>query len=158
MGHIDNWLYCYGSSRPSPEPQNRKSCPAKVWSGGPAIKPKRGCTLAGSKVFDFVKDRKSVILGVWAAPGAPETRSKGGGRSPPPFGRISGAPGAAQTPKMTDFRPSTNYKIPSQSTATIWRGARQLAHRRTEVEAMPLGSHPIDGRAHRAAALPKPYP
>ena len=27
------------------------------------------------------------------------------------FARVSGAPGAAQTPKMTDFRPLTNYKI-----------------------------------------------
>ena len=35
---------------------------------------------------------------------------KSGGRRPPPFGRVSGAPGAAQTPKMTDFRPLQNYK------------------------------------------------
>ncbi len=32
-------------------------------------------------------------------PGAPETLPKGGGRSPRSFGWVSGAPGAAQTPK-----------------------------------------------------------
>jgi hypothetical protein len=60
----------------------------------------------------FVKGWKSAILGVWAAPGARETLAKGWGRSPPPFGRVSGAPGAAQTLKMTDFRPLTNLKFP----------------------------------------------
>ena len=34
--------------------------------------------------LEFVKDWKSVILGVWVAPGALETLQKGGGRSPPP--------------------------------------------------------------------------
>ncbi len=57
------------------------------------------------------KDRKSVMLGVWAAPGAPETLAKGEELRPPPFGMVSGAPGAAQTHKMTDFRPLTNYKV-----------------------------------------------
>ena len=52
----------------------------------------------------YLRGRKSVILGVWAAPGAPETLPKGGGLRPPPFGRVSGAPGAAQTPKMADLR------------------------------------------------------
>ncbi len=71
---------------------------------GPRVH-KRGCTLAGSKVPEFFKDRKSDIFGVWAAP---ETFAKSEGRSPPPFWRGLrgyGAPGAAQTPKMTDFRP-----------------------------------------------------
>ncbi len=45
----------------------------------------RGCTLGGN--FNFVKDRKSVVFGVWAAPGA------------------------AQTPTMTDFRSLNNLKI-----------------------------------------------
>ncbi len=44
---------------------------------------KRGCTLGGYKIDQFFKDRKSVILGVWAAPGAPETLPKDAGRSPP---------------------------------------------------------------------------
>jgi hypothetical protein len=51
------------------------------------------------ELFKILKDRKSVSFGVWAAPGAPETLPKGGGRSPPPFGRASRALGAAQTPK-----------------------------------------------------------
>ncbi len=36
-----------------------------------------GCTLGGN--FQFSKDRKSVIWGVWAAPGARETIPLGGG-------------------------------------------------------------------------------
>jgi hypothetical protein len=51
-------------------------------------------------------------LGVWAAPGAPEARPKGGGRSPPPSAMVSGAPGAAQTPNMTDFRSWKNWNLP----------------------------------------------
>ncbi len=46
----------------------------------------RGCTLGGYKMDQFFKDRKSVILEVWAAPGAPETLPQGGGLSPPPSG------------------------------------------------------------------------
>ena len=54
--------------------------------------------------FKLFKDRASAIFGVWAAPGAPETLPKGGGPRSPPFGRVSRAPGVAQTSKMTDFR------------------------------------------------------
>ena len=64
----------------------------------------RGCTVGGYKICELLKDRESVILGVWAAPGARETIPKGGGLGPPPFGRVSRAPGAAQTNKMSDFR------------------------------------------------------
>ncbi len=39
----------------------------------------------GLEIPEFVKDWKSVILGVLAAPGAPETLAKGGGLRPPPF-------------------------------------------------------------------------
>ncbi len=70
----------------------------------------RGCTLAWLKILELFKDRKSVILGAWVAPGALETLQKGGGRSPPPFARVSGASGAAQTPKMTDLRPLNIFK------------------------------------------------
>jgi hypothetical protein len=73
-----------------------------------APRPLRGCTVGGYEIDQLFKDRKSVILGVWAAPGAPETLPKGRGRSPPPSGMVSGAPGAAQTPKMTDFRSLKN--------------------------------------------------
>ena len=56
-------------------------------------------------IHDFFTDRKSSIWGVWAAPGGRETLQKGGERSPPPFGKVSRPPGAAQTPQIDDFRP-----------------------------------------------------
>jgi len=43
----------------------------------------RGCTLGGDS--KFVKGRKSVILGVWAAPGVSVAISLGRGASPLPF-------------------------------------------------------------------------
>ena len=45
------------------------------------------------------KDRKSVILGVWAVPGAPETLPKGGGRSPHQAEWSPGPPGPPRPPK-----------------------------------------------------------
>ena len=54
------------------------------------------------------------ILGVWGAPrtpGAPETLQKGGGEASRPSEMAAEAPGAAQTPKMTDFRPLNNFKF-----------------------------------------------
>ncbi len=60
----------------------------------------------GWKILEFVEDRKSVILGVWAAPGAPETLLR-----PPPFGRRSEAPGAAQAPKMIDVQSVKKSKV-----------------------------------------------
>jgi hypothetical protein len=62
----------------------------------------------GQEFLEFCKNWKSVILGVWAALGTPETLAKGGGVRPPPFGRVSKAPGAAQTPKMADFQSFSN--------------------------------------------------
>ncbi len=53
--------------------------------------------------FKLFKDRKSVIFGVKAAPGAPETLPKGGVLHPPPFERVSRAPGAAQAPQNDRF-------------------------------------------------------
>ncbi len=48
----------------------------------------------------------SIILGVGATPRARETLQKCGGRSPPPFWRVSTqSPRAAQTPKTIDFLP-----------------------------------------------------
>ena len=49
--------------------------------------------------------RKSSILGLWAALGSRETFQKGGGRSSPPFWKVSQPPGAAQSPKIDDLRP-----------------------------------------------------
>ncbi len=40
------------------------------------------------------------MLEVWTAPGASETTQQGGAL---PFGVLSGAPGAVQTPKVDDF-------------------------------------------------------
>ncbi len=45
----------------------------------------------------------SSIFGVWTAPGAPETTPKGGVLRAPPFGVVSGAPGAVQTQNNDDF-------------------------------------------------------
>jgi hypothetical protein len=44
------------------------------------------------------------MFGVWVGPGAFETLQKGGGLRPPLFARVSGAPGAAQIPKITDLQ------------------------------------------------------
>ncbi len=54
--------------------------------------------------FKLFKGRKSVILGVWAAPGAPETHPKGGGASPPTFCKSLRGPRHRPDPKMADFR------------------------------------------------------
>ncbi len=57
----------------------------------------------GSFLKEFFKDCESAIFGVWVDPGALETLQKGGGRRPPPFARVSGAPRAAQTSKNVRF-------------------------------------------------------
>ncbi len=43
--------------------------------------------------------QKLSIIGVWAAPGAPETLQNGGALRAPPFVMFSVAPGAVQTPQ-----------------------------------------------------------
>ena len=68
-----------------------------------AIQKPYGCTPV-FLIYDFLADRRSSILGVRAAPGGRETFKKGGGRSPPPFWKVSRQPGAAQTPKINDIR------------------------------------------------------
>ena len=68
-------------------------CAAPLWM---AIK---------SKNVSRIKNRHFGGLGGPRGPGDP---AKGGGRSPPPFGRVSGAPGAARTPQMT---PSTKLTM-----------------------------------------------
>ena len=68
-----------------------------------------------------------VILGVWEAPGAPETLQKGGGEAPRPSEMAPEAPGAAQTPKTTDFRSLTNFKFPPKvQPRSCARGRRSL--------------------------------
>ncbi len=51
----------------------------------------------------FSWTQQSYILAVWTAPRAPETTPKGGALRAPPFGVVSGAHGAVQTPKIDDF-------------------------------------------------------
>jgi len=55
-------------------------------------------------IYEFLTDRKSPLLRFWAAPGGRETFQKGGGLRPPPFWKASRPPGAAQNPKIDDFR------------------------------------------------------
>ena len=91
------------TARGQPRKSGPESKSASVWTGleakfgrDPAegrplrdlpdsrLHPKRGCTLDGCEIFELFKDRKSVILGVWVAPGAPEALAKGGRLRPPP--------------------------------------------------------------------------
>ena len=77
------WWPFSGPSRP---PQARGTClerqplPQSVASS-PCLM--RGCTLKGN--VKLLQGRKSVILGVWAAPGASVAISLGRGALPPPF-------------------------------------------------------------------------
>ena len=77
------------------------------WFAGPSEQPPAGLARAA-----FFKGRKLAILGVWGSPGAPETLQKGGGEAPRPSEMATEAPGAAETPKTTDFRLLTNFKFP----------------------------------------------
>ena len=60
-----------------------------MWWSAPSLPRKNKETfwnaLVGYRILKFVKDRRSYILGVWAAPVAPETLAKGGGAKPPTF-------------------------------------------------------------------------
>jgi hypothetical protein len=71
-----------GEDRPERPPSfGRCWSVSKVFGSSPHLA--GGCTLGVN--FMCFKGRKSVILGVGAAPGAPETLPKGGGLRPPPF-------------------------------------------------------------------------
>ncbi len=144
-----------GSKRPPPDtrPQARPPDPLRTQCLDnfnilvcPMV---RGCTLAGSKVLEFVKYRTSVMFRVWAAPGAPETLANGGGRCPQPFARVSGAPGAAQTPKMIDFRPCFLFESPPKVQPRI--GLPVFG-----VPAEPTGNQPGTGPSSRM--LPERLP
>jgi hypothetical protein len=65
----------------------------------------------------FLKGSEIDHFGGLGGPGESGDPSKRRGMKPPPFGRVSGAPGAAQTHKRTESRPLSNVKVPSQSTA-----------------------------------------
>jgi len=76
----------------------------------------------------FLVDRKSLILGVWAAPAAQKTIPNGGGFRPPPFGRVVGVAGAAQSPN-TDERRSTKkpcVKNPGVNEITTMSAPREI--------------------------------
>ncbi len=81
-------------------------------SGSPYFEPMERVGWMVLKSLKLFKGRESVMLGVWAAPGAPETLAQGGGRSPPPFGRVSGVPGPAQTPDPHGFK---KFIIPAEN-------------------------------------------
>ena len=51
-------------------------------------------------------------------PGGPGKAPKMWGRSPPHFGMVLGAPGAAQTPEIDDFRPAQNSCIKNPGVCT----------------------------------------
>ncbi len=51
----------------------------------------------------FAGTQQSSIVGLWTAPGAMKTTLNGGALRAAPFGRVSGAHGAVQTPKINDF-------------------------------------------------------
>ena len=89
----------------------RKTDVKQISVEGPT-QPNRGCNLGAYQISKCSKGRKSVILKVWGAPGAPETPQKCRGDALPPSEMATEVPGAAQTPKMTDFRPLENSEFP----------------------------------------------
>jgi hypothetical protein len=60
---------------------------------------------------EFWAGRKSSISGVWGAPGASKPMQKDAGLRPAYFCMGCEAPGAPQTPEITDFRPAQNSCI-----------------------------------------------
>ena len=83
-------------------------------------------------IHDFLTDRKSSILGVWAAPGGREAFQKDGGLRPPPFWKFSRPPGAAQTPQIDDFRSAGYLKaVGLKIVGPVFLGFRQEIDPRT---------------------------
>jgi len=67
-------------------------------------------------IYDFLTDRTSSILGVWAAPGGQETFQKGGGRRPPRFWKVF--PAARDRPDPLNRRCAACQKITHTYTRT----------------------------------------
>ena len=63
----------------------------------------------------WLRTQKSLIFGVWTAPGTQEHTPKGGGLRASPFGGVSSAAGAAQTQQIYDFRPAQNPALKNPS-------------------------------------------
>ena len=77
----------------------------------------------------FVWGRKSVILGVWAAPGAQESIKKCGGEAPHIFEGFPGPPGPPRLPKWPISDPDKNpARLPS-GTQLLGQVFARLAHR-----------------------------
>ena len=92
------------------------------WSG-PTIKKFKmnHKAIASIKLINFLRIGDRPFWGSARPRGPRKPFQKVGRRSPPPSGMVSRTPGAAQTPKMTDFqclKHSKNFK-PSQSAATV---------------------------------------
>ncbi len=67
----------------------------------------RGDRTRGSLIHGFVGRPEIADFGGSGWPlRPPKTIPEGGGLRPPPFGMVVGAAGAAQTPKLDDFRPA----------------------------------------------------
>ena len=80
--------------------------------GGPSRSRKRSCTLEAYQMYRSFKSREWVVLGVWVAPGSPETPPKAGRRGPPSGEVASEDPGPPRPPKTADPPPSENLKSP----------------------------------------------
>jgi hypothetical protein len=84
------------------------------------------CNTLGFYNSWFSAGRRSLTSWVWAAPAAPKTIAKGGELRPPPFGIVFWAAGAAQTPKVDDFRPAQQPCIKNLSVLLPGRKSKIL--------------------------------
>ncbi len=95
-----------------------------------------GCILGGD--FQFVNDRESVMVWVWAAPEALKTIPLVGVLRPPPFASVSGAPWPPRTPS----RPISDLGSDGCPSPAISGAAPP-----------PLPPHPSQHIASRASAV-----
>ena len=94
-----------GRGRPSKSVVERNSMGWVAARGPPNV------GVLGDVIFNFLRigNRSIWRSGRPRGPGIPLRWV--GGFAPPPFGIVSRAPGTAQTPKITDFRSLTKFKI-----------------------------------------------
>jgi hypothetical protein len=86
--------------------------------------------------------------------GPRETLPKGGGPRPPPFGRVSGAPGAAQTHKMTDFRSLKVLEVFVAIQSAVMRATQQKCSHESQIS--PINGAEIVARHSCRAARQTP--
>ncbi len=84
-------------------------------TGAPNLCLRQLLSALGFLIHGFWAGRESPIFGVWAAPAAPKTIPKGGGRRPPPSGMVFEATEATRTRKINDFRPTQKQCIKNSS-------------------------------------------